>query len=114
MKSRPAQKPNTLSERLGVFATFCGPPLEVFELEMLFRPLKCRINAKGANVFDTLAISSQYHPFFKMEHIFQWISKKTFNRPLSEFSLDSQWGRKGVARFCDNIEAAAKQFFLLQ
>lgn len=98
-------------KKFGVFATFCGPPLEVFELEMLFRPLHDRISAKGATVIDTLAISSQHHPFFffgEMERIFQWISIKAFNRPLSEFSLDSDWGRIGVERFCDNIEAAAK------
>jgi len=95
-------------KKVGAFATFCGPPLEVFELEMLFRPLKDRISAKGASVIDTLAISSNYHPFFwfgEMESIFRWISKKAFNLPLSEFTLDSEWGKKEVKRFCDSIEA---------
>jgi len=95
---------------VGVFATFCGPPLEIFELEMLFRPLEDRITAKGAAVVSTLAISSQHHPFFffgEMEHLFEWISKKAFRRPLCEFSLASEWGRKEVIRFCDNLEAAA-------
>lgn len=94
-------------KKVGAFATFCGPPLEVFEMEMLFRPLKDRINAKGASVIDILAISSNYHPFFffgEMEGIFRWISKKAFNRPLSEFTLDSDWGKKEVKRFCDGIE----------
>lgn len=98
-------------KKVGVFATFCGPPLEVFELEMLFSPLKDRISARGASVFDTLAVSSQYHPFFffgEMERIFQWISKKAFNRPLSEFALKSEWGSKEVKRFCDSIDTAAK------
>lgn len=98
-------------KKIGAFATFCGPPLEVFELEMLFRPLKDRIGARGAFVIDTLAISSQHHPFFffgEMERIFQWVSRKVFNRPLSEFALNSEWGRGEVKRFCDNIEAAAK------
>lgn len=97
-------------KHIGVFATFCGPPLEVFELEMLFRPLQDRINAKGGTVIATLAISSQYHPFFffgEMEKIFQWISKKAFHRPLSEFTLQSAWGRQEVKRFCDSVEAAA-------
>lgn len=98
-------------KKIGAFATFCDPPLEVFELEMLFRPLKDRICTQGACVIGTLALSSQHHPFFffgEMERIFQWISKKAFNRPLSEFTLNSEWGRNEVKRFCDGIEAAAK------
>lgn len=97
-------------KRIGTFATFCGPPLEVFELEMLFSPLADRISAKGASVIGTLAISSQYHPFFffgEMESLFQWISKKIFNRPLNEFTLNSEWGQREIKRFCDSIEAAA-------
>jgi hypothetical protein len=66
-------------KQIGVFATLSGPPLEVFELELLFRPHEDRISAKGATVIDTLTISSQHHPFFffgEMERIFQWIAKK--------------------------------------
>lgn len=95
-------------KRIGVFATFCGPPLDVFELEMLFYPLKNRLNAKAASVIDTLSISSQHHPFFffgEMEHLFKWISRRVFKRPLSEFTLNSAWGQKEIKRFCDNIEA---------
>lgn len=40
------------------FATFCGPPLKVFELEMLFDPLESRIRERGATVVDRLAVSS--------------------------------------------------------
>ena len=96
-------------KKVGAFATFCGPPLQVFELEMLFRPLMDRIHAKGACVFDTLAISSNYHPFFwfgELEAVFRWISKLAFKRPLSEFTLDSEWGRSEVKRFCDSVGAA--------
>ncbi len=105
---------NTVSglggSRVGAFATFCGPPLKVFELEMLFGPLQDRIHAKGAQLFDTLAISSNHHPFFwfgEMEALFRWISKLAFGRPLAEFTLDSEWGKGEVRRFCDSVEAAA-------
>lgn len=57
---------------------------------------------------DTLAIFSNYHPFFwfgEMEELFRWISKKAFQRPLSEFTLESQWWQAEVKRFCDRIEA---------
>ena len=95
-------------KKVGAFATFCGPPLQVFELEMLFEPLKDRIRAKGATLSYTLAISSNYHPFFwfgELEALFRWISKLAFKRPLSEFTLSSEWGRGEVQRFCDSIEA---------
>jgi hypothetical protein len=36
--------------RVAPFATFCGPPLKVFELEMLFDPLESRLRARGAAV----------------------------------------------------------------
>lgn len=104
---------NTVSglngKKIGAFATFCGPPLRVFELEMLFHPLRHRIEAKGAELFDMLAISSNHHPFFwfgEMEAIFRWISKLAFKRSLSEFTLHSEWGRREVQRFCDSVEAA--------
>lgn len=96
-------------KKVGAFATFCGPPLQVFELEMLFRPLKDRISARGASLIDTLAISSGYHPFFwfgEMEAIFRWISKRAFNCPLEAFELESEWGRSEVQRFCNSVETA--------
>lgn len=103
---------NTVSglsgSKIGAFATFCGPPLKVFELEMLFSPLQDRIRAKGAELFTTLAISSNHHPFFwfgEMEALFRWISKLAFKRPLREFTLDSEWGKGEVQRFCDSVEA---------
>lgn len=105
---------NTVSglrgKRVGAFATFCGPPLKVFELEMLFSPLRDRIQARGAELIDTLAISSNHHPFFwfgEMEAIFRWVSKLALKRPLHEFTLDSTWGKSEVERFCASIENAA-------
>lgn len=104
---------NTVSglhgKKIGAFATFCGPPLQVFELEMLFHPLRHRIESRGAELFDMLAISSNHHPFFwfgEMEAIFRWISKVAFKRPLSEFTLHSEWGKGEVQRFCESVEAA--------
>ncbi len=101
--------------KVGAFATFCGPPLQVFELEMLFRPLQDRIRARGAEMFATLAVSSHHHPFFwfgEMEALFRGISRLAFKRPLSEFTLDSEWGKREVRRFCDSAEAAAREAVL--
>jgi hypothetical protein len=94
--------------KIGAFATFCGPPLKVFELEMLFTPWRDRIRARGAELIATLAISSNHHPFFwfgEMEAIFRWISKRAFRRPLHEFALESEWGRNEVKHFCASIKA---------
>ncbi len=95
--------------KVGAFATFCGPPLQVFELEMLFGPLQDRIRAKGAQLFDTLAVSSNYHPFFwfgEMALLFRWISRLAFKRPLHDFTLDGAWGDGEVRRFCENFGTA--------
>jgi flavodoxin len=88
------------------FATFCGPPLEVFELEMLFAPLAERLQARGASVVDRLAVSSGYHPYFffgEMQALFRLISRKVCRRPLVDFTLDGEVGKKEVQRFCDSV-----------
>ena len=93
------------------FATFCGPPLRVFELEMLFAPLADRLQARGATVVDRLAVSSAYHPYFffgEMEALFRYISRKVFGRPLEDFTLGGEIGRAEFERFCDAACAGAR------
>jgi len=93
-------------KRVAPFATFCGPPLKVFELEMLFDPLESRLRALGATVVERLAISSNYHPYFlfgEMERLFRFISRKAFKRPLVDFTLDGEVGKAEVQRFCDAV-----------
>jgi hypothetical protein len=92
--------------RVAPFATFCGPPLKVFELEMLFDPLESRLRARGATVVDCLAVSSNYHPYFffgEMECLFRFISRKAFGRSLADFTLDGELGQAEVQRFCDAV-----------
>lgn len=92
--------------RVAPFATFCGPPLKVFELEMLFTPLESRLRARGATVVDRMAVSSNYHPYFffgEMERLFRFISRRAFGRPLADFTLDGVVGRAEVQRFCDAV-----------
>lgn len=88
------------------FATFCGPPLKVFELDMLFVPLNERLAGRGATVGATLAISSNYHPYFvfgEMERLFRWLSRLVFRRSLVDFTMDGEIGREQLARFCDAV-----------
>ena len=92
--------------RVAPFATFCGPPLEVFELEMLFAPLADRLQARGATVVDRLAVSSNAHPYFffgEMEGLFRFISRQAYKRPLVDFTLDGELGQAEVRRFCDAV-----------
>ena len=90
--------------RVACFATFCGPPLKVFEIDMLFQPLEARLRALGAIPSGRLAISSDYHEYFffgEMRALFRWLSRKAFGRPLSDFTLDGEIGQAEVRRFCD-------------
>ena len=92
--------------RIATFATFCGPPLRVFEIEMLFEPLEARLRSLGATVNERLAISSDYHPYFvfnEMSQLFRWISMKAFGRPLIDFTLDGEVGQAELRRFCDKV-----------
>lgn len=92
--------------RVASFATFCGPPLEVFELGMLFEPLEARLRARGAVPAGRLALSSDYHPYFffnEMQRLFRWIARRAFNRPLADFTQDGEVGRAEVQRFCDEV-----------
>jgi len=93
-------------KRVAPFATFCGPPLKVFEMEMLFDPLESRLRALGATVVDRMAVSSNYHPYFffgEMERLFRFISRTVFKRPLADFTLDGEVGKAEVQRFCDVV-----------
>lgn len=92
--------------RVAPFATFCGPPLEVFEVEMLFDPLDALIRKRGGEVVGRLHVSSAYHPFFwfgEMERLFRWLSRKAFRWPLDDFTLDGAVGQAEIERFCDAV-----------
>lgn len=92
--------------RVASFATFCGPPLQVFEIDMLFEPLEARLRARGARVSGRLAVSSDFHPYFffnEMRSLFRWLSRKMFGRPLADFTLDGEVGQGEVKRFCDAV-----------
>lgn len=93
-------------KRVATFATFCGPPLKVFEMEMLFEPLEARLKMLGANLSGRLAISSDYHEYFfrnEMRDLFRWVSRKQFDRNLADFTLDGEIGKAELKRFCDEV-----------
>lgn len=95
--------------RVAAFATFCGPPLRVFEIEMLFEPLEARLRSLGAVPVGRLAVSSDHHEYFfrgEMRGLFRWLSSRAFGRPLSDFALDGAAGRAEFERFCAECNKA--------
>lgn len=95
-------------KRVGAFATFCGPPLQVFELDMLFIPIEHRLKARGAQLAASLAVSSHFHEFFffrEMEALFRLLSRLRFRRPLRAFTLGSAWAQAEIERFCRRLDA---------
>ncbi len=98
--------------RVACFATFCGPPLRVFEIGMLFEPLEARLKSRGAIPADRLAISSDHHEYFfrgEMRSLFRWLSRKVFERPLADFALDGEVGKSELERFCDELDGLVRQ-----
>lgn len=94
-------------KRVGAFATFCGPPLEVFEIELLFVPLAHRLRAKGARLAAQLAVSSHFHEFFvfhEMEQVFRLLSRIVFRRSLRSFMLGGAWAEAQVRAFCAALQ----------
>lgn len=92
--------------RVAGFATFCGPPFEVFEIDMLFEPLEARLRSCGALPAGRLGMSSDYHEYFlrgEMRSLFRWLSRKTYGRALADFTLDGAVGKAALDRFCADI-----------
>jgi hypothetical protein len=89
--------------KVSLFATFAGPPFEVFELELLFRPLSHRIEAAGASVAATLGLSSGYHELGVLR-VFELLTRLKMARPLESFGITSEYGDAKIREFCDEID----------
>jgi hypothetical protein len=87
---------------VSAFATFAGPPFEVFELELLFEPMRRRIERSGGVIVATLGLSSAYHELFVLG-VFKRLAPIRFGRPLESFSIDSEYGEAKIAQFCEKI-----------
>jgi len=89
--------------KLGIFTTFGGPPLEVFEIELIYKPMTTLIERMGAGVVAKVAISSAYHAAGIMP-LFRFISWLKFSKPIESFTLKSEYAHNGIMDFCDHIE----------
>jgi hypothetical protein len=89
-------------KKVGSFATFGGPPLKTFELELIEKPMARLLGRLGAEVVANLGVSSGYHeagimPLFKLE------SRLKFGRPIGDFKLGSEYASRGIQNFCDKL-----------
>lgn len=89
-------------KRVGSFATFGGPPLKVFELELLEKPMARLIGRIGAQVVANLGVSSGFHEASIMP-LFRIVSWRRFDRPIEEFMLGSEYANGETKRFCDEL-----------
>jgi len=88
---------------VSAFATFGGPPLNVFELELIFTPMNRQIQKSGGKFVSTLGVSSNYHELHLI-WIFRLVSWVIFRRSLKSFTVDSDYGKQNLKVFCDKIE----------
>jgi len=91
------------NKKVSAFSTFGGPPFEVFEIELLFKPMNDRIQALGGTLIATLGLSSNYHEL-SILGIFKLATRIVFKRSLESFTVDSEYGKEKIKEFCDQNE----------
>jgi len=92
-------------KRVGSFATFGGPPLKIFELELIEKPMARLLGRMGAQVVTSLGVSSGFHEATIMP-LFRLVSRRKFGRPIEDFMLGSEYASAGIERFCNELLAA--------
>lgn len=85
------------------FLHFRRSPFEVFEIELIFKPMSDRIQALGGTLIATLGLSSNYHELGILP-IFRRVTPNVFKRSLESFTIDSEYGREKISEFCDENE----------
>lgn len=89
---------------VGTFATFAGPPLPVFEVELIEKPMARLLGRMGAVVAASVCVSSGFHEASVLP-IFELASRLRFNRPINNFKLGSEYADNGIRNFCDELVA---------
>lgn len=91
-------------KKVGSFATFGGPPLKTFELELIEKPMARLLGRMGAEVVANLGVTSAYHEAGILP-LFRLLSRLTFGRPIEDFKLGTEYANRGVQDFCDKLLA---------
>jgi hypothetical protein len=91
-------------KKVGSFATFGGPPLKVFELELIEKPMARLLGRMGAEVVANLGVTSAYHEAGILP-LFRLLSRLKFGRPIEDFKPGTEFANRGLQDFCDNLLA---------
>jgi hypothetical protein len=89
-------------KKVASFATFGGPPLKTFELELIEKPMARALARMGAVVAANLGVTSAFHEAGIMP-LFRLVSWLKFGRPIEEFKRGSDYANSCIQSFCDNL-----------
>ncbi|MBN2737172.1 MAG: hypothetical protein JXR70_09345 [Spirochaetales bacterium] len=87
-------------KKLGSVSSFGGPPLPVFELELIEKSMNRIVEEAGASIIAHLGISSGYHELGLMP-LFRFVNRIRFCRPLKDFTIGSDHVDQQIEAFCD-------------
>lgn len=90
-------------KKVGSVCTFGGPPLHIFELELIEKSMTRILEDTGASVIAHLGISSAYHELGLMP-LFRFISRVRFCKPVKYFSIGTSYADQRIESFCDMLE----------
>lgn len=94
-------------KKVGSFATFGGPPLKSFEIDLIEKPMAQLVGRLGAEVVATTYVTSAYHEASLMP-LFRLVSLLRFGKPVEHFMLGSEYANKGINDFCDKVSEEKK------
>ncbi|HQO02769.1 MAG TPA: hypothetical protein PLI62_10890 [Spirochaetota bacterium] len=87
---------------IGCIYTFGGPPFPVFELEMFDESMKRIVQARDASIITRIGVSSAYHEL-GIAPLFRILSRIRLCKPITSFTLGSDYSNAQIGRFCDTI-----------
>jgi len=90
------------NKKVGLFATFAGPPFRRFEVEAIFRTAGNIIERRGAKLISYLGLSSAFHEYYIMG-IFKLLSKIRFGKYPKEFGIDTEYGERMIKGYVEQI-----------
>ena len=89
-------------KRVGSFATFGGPPLKTFEIELIKKPMAQLLGRMGAVVAAHVYVSSAYHEAHLIP-LFRLLSLLRFGKPIEHFMLGKEYANRGIQEFCNDL-----------
>jgi hypothetical protein len=89
-------------KKVASVSTFGGPPLRVFEIELIKKSMNRIINEQGGSIITHLGVSSGYHEL-KLMPLFRFISRVRFGKPVEKFSIESEYSNRLIQDCCKII-----------